>query len=232
MSTIQDVAKKAGVSISPVSYVLSGVRPVSSATRQRVLDAMDALGYRPHPNARALASKESHLLALLIPPTRRGLGETEIDFASHVSREAQRGGYHTILVTDEYDDLVSLEEFIRNSLVDGLILMEVHTHDPRVQFLAHTNVPFVIIGQSDETAINWVDIDFEKTLFSAIQYFVERGHRQIAFINQSEEIFTTGYGPVIRTYAALERAQNIFACDSLHHYFCEATHKAGSLLSG
>jgi DNA-binding LacI/PurR family transcriptional regulator len=227
VATIHDVAKYAGVSISTVSYVLSGVRPVSESTKQKVLDAMEALGYRPNPHARALSSKESHLLALFIPPTRRGLGETEIDFASHVSQEAMREGYHTILVTDEYDDLIALKEFIHQSLVDGIILMEVHTHDPRVTFLLHENIPFVIIGYCENIHSNWVDIDFEKTLFSGIQYFVEQGYRHIAFINQSEAVYTSGYGPVVRSFQALERAKHIYSCDKLVHYFCEANHESG-----
>ncbi|TCW61433.1 LacI family DNA-binding transcriptional regulator [Treponema sp. J25] len=243
MATIQDVAEAAGVSVSTVSYVLSGSRPISAATKARVQEAMEKLGYRPHPHARALASKQSHLLALLIPPTRRGLGETEIDFTSHVSREALRAGYHTLLLTDEYDDLSSLQEFIHTSLVDGLILMEVHTYDPRVQLLSTTKIPFVLIGRcetigdttpdksaerfSSEPSLNWVDIDFEGTLHTALEYFLELGHRDVAFINQSRAVYENGYGPVVRSFEALERARRLYAFEKLEHYFCEATNEAG-----
>ncbi|MCX7656093.1 MAG: LacI family transcriptional regulator [Treponemataceae bacterium] len=243
MATIQDVAQAAGVSVSTVSYVLSGTRPISAATKARVQEAMEKLDYRPHPHARSLASKQSHLLALLIPPTRRGLGETEIDFASHVSREALRWGYHTLLLTEEYDDLGGLQEFIRTSLVDGLILMEVHTYDPRVHYLSMTKVPFVLIGRCDtigdakiersreavsyEPSPNWVDIDFEGTLFAGLQYFLELGHRKVAFINQSQAVYENGYGPVVRSFEALERARRLYAFEKLEHYFCEATNGAG-----
>src|ERR1700754_4604415 len=56
MATIGDVAKQAGVSPSTVSYVLSGKRTISEETRQRVLAAIEVLGYHPHAGARALAS--------------------------------------------------------------------------------------------------------------------------------------------------------------------------------
>ena len=58
MATIADVASHAGVSMSTVSYVLSGKRPISEETRQRVEEAIRELGYRPHAGARALASSD------------------------------------------------------------------------------------------------------------------------------------------------------------------------------
>ena len=58
MAGIQEVARKAGVSQSTVSYVLSGRRPISDSTRERVLKAIDELNYRPHAGARALASSQ------------------------------------------------------------------------------------------------------------------------------------------------------------------------------
>ena len=67
MSTIADVARVAGVSISTVSYALSGKRPVAPDTAKRVQDAIDQLGYRPHAGARALASNRTHVLGLVAP---------------------------------------------------------------------------------------------------------------------------------------------------------------------
>src|SRR4051794_21233185 len=67
MATIADVARKAGVSASPVSYVLSGKRSISPDTARRVHQAIDALGYHPHAGARALASSRSNVLALMVP---------------------------------------------------------------------------------------------------------------------------------------------------------------------
>lgn len=72
MPTMHDVAMRAGVSISTVSYVLSGTRPVSEKTRQLVHATMDALGYRPHALARGLASKRSRIIALLFSAPERG----------------------------------------------------------------------------------------------------------------------------------------------------------------
>src|SRR4051794_31786511 len=65
--TIADVAREAGVSTSTVSYVLSGKRTISAATRARVQEASTRLGYRPNQRARALASSRSRVIALVVP---------------------------------------------------------------------------------------------------------------------------------------------------------------------
>jgi DNA-binding LacI/PurR family transcriptional regulator len=67
MVKITDVARHARVSPSTVSYALSGKRPISEETRQRVEASIRELGYRPHAGARALASSRSNVLALVIP---------------------------------------------------------------------------------------------------------------------------------------------------------------------
>jgi len=63
-ATIKDVARLAGVSPTTVSHALGGKRPVSAATRQRVRDAAERLGYRPHPGARSLKASGTGVLAL------------------------------------------------------------------------------------------------------------------------------------------------------------------------
>jgi len=61
------IAEKAGVALSTVSYVISGKRPVSEPMRERVLAAVEELDYRPHGPARALASRTSRTIALFLP---------------------------------------------------------------------------------------------------------------------------------------------------------------------
>jgi DNA-binding LacI/PurR family transcriptional regulator len=71
MATMADIAKRAGVALSTVSHTLSGKRPVSAEVRQRVLQAINDLGYQPHALARALATKRTRTIALLYPASRR-----------------------------------------------------------------------------------------------------------------------------------------------------------------
>src|SRR5919205_1813206 len=89
MPTINDVARETGVGVGTVSRVLNGSTRVSVATRQRINEAMDRLGYRPNPMAQGLRSRRTHLLKVLVPLFTRsfyvevlrgiemGLGETK-----------------------------------------------------------------------------------------------------------------------------------------------------------
>lgn len=237
MANIVDVAKKAGVSISTVSYVLSGNRPVSESTKVVVLKAMEETGYRPHAHARALASKRSRILALLIPPTGRDLGSTEFSLIASASEIAADFGYHLILWTSEYSDTEGLRSFISQGLVDGVILMEVHAHDLRVELLKKACIPFVLIGRyQDDTAPSdsdrcncrpgWADIDFKTTVYDAVQHLRELGHKTIAFINQSESVYRSEYGPAIRTYEAFMNACSELRFDGIHA-FCETDTSSG-----
>jgi DNA-binding LacI/PurR family transcriptional regulator len=79
---MEDVARAAGVAVSTVSYAINGTRPISAATRARIEEAMDALGYWPHAVARALASRRSRIIAVALPTERRGLGRTDLDCVS------------------------------------------------------------------------------------------------------------------------------------------------------
>src|SRR3712207_1704701 len=124
MPTMVDVAKRAGVSLSTVSYALSGARSISEETRQRIFAAMGELGYKPHALARGLVSKRSRIIALLFPTSERGLGLTELEFVTSSAAAATEQGYHLVLWSSALYDPNELEHLIQQGLVDGVIVME------------------------------------------------------------------------------------------------------------
>jgi DNA-binding LacI/PurR family transcriptional regulator len=75
MATMADIAERAGVALSTVSYVLSGKRSVSEETKRRVLRTIADLDYQPHAFARGLASKRTKTIALLFPALAKGHSE-------------------------------------------------------------------------------------------------------------------------------------------------------------
>jgi DNA-binding LacI/PurR family transcriptional regulator len=202
---MHDVAKRASVALSTVSYAINGTRPITETTRQRVFQAMDELGYRPHALARGLASKRSRILALLFPTLERGLGITELDFFTGAAAAARQNGYHLVLWSVDAADSKELLELAQQGLADGVILMEVHLNDERVDLLRQLGFPFSMIGQCwKPESTNFADIDFEQTVRDTICYLKSLGHTCIGFINQSQEVYDNGYGPVVRTYNAFE----------------------------
>ena len=123
MPTMTDVARRAGVAVSTVSYALNGTRPISEATRQRIFDAIEELGYKPHALARGLASKRSRLIALLFPNSERGLGYTELEFVTSAASTAKENQYSLVLWVYDVHDLAGLRQLVQQRLVDGVIVM-------------------------------------------------------------------------------------------------------------
>jgi len=207
MATMTDVARRAGVSVSTVSYVLTGTRPISEATREKVLAAMAELGYQPNAMARGLASRRSNILGLLLPLAGRGLGATETAFVIGATEAAREAGYHLMLCPVGSDDADELQTLATQRLLDGFLLMEVRLEDRRVDLLRKLESPFVLIGRTrDTTGLACVDIDFEQTVDDAVAHLVGLGHRTIAYVNHSEASLAGGYGPAKRTAAAFEAA--------------------------
>jgi len=205
--TMLEVAKRANVALSTVSYALNGTRPVSEETRSRIWKAMSELGYQPNALARGLASRRSRIIALLFPALPRGFGATELEFVTGAAEAAQNRGYHLVLWPTEMHGVTELQQLIRQSLVDGVLVMEVRLSDERIDLLQQIGVPFSMIGRPSEASdFSFADIDFEQTTRDGVSYLVQLGHRQIAFLNHSEETFEAGYGPSVRAAAGFEQA--------------------------
>ena len=207
MTTMSDVARRAGVSLSTVSYALTGSRPISQRTRDRVLAAMAELDYQPNAMARGLASRRTTLLGLMLPMDERGLGATETAFVTGAAATAGESGYHLMLHPAAATDLDALRQLGNRRLLDGALLMEVQLDDPRVPLLRRLGVPFVLIGRTADPAdLPYVDIDFDQTVRDAVTYLVGLGHRDIVYVNHSVAELESGYGPARRSAEAFQDA--------------------------
>ncbi|WP_129662606.1 LacI family DNA-binding transcriptional regulator [Phytoactinopolyspora endophytica] len=206
MATMNDVAKLAGVSVSTVSYALTGVRPVGDKTRARIQAAMDELGYQPNAIARSLASRRTRIIALLFPAIEHGLSGAALEFVTAAAEAAREQGYHLVLWPIGNDEVSETRDLIQQRLADGVVVMEVRLEDPRVTLLGQSTTPFTLIGRTAEPAgLDHADIDFDATVAGAIDHLVELGHRSIAFLSRSSASRDSGYGPAVRTEEAFEK---------------------------
>lgn len=206
MATISDVAKRANVSLATVSFVLNNTKPISEKTRRRVEEAITELGFRPNALARGLASQRTRILALAVPFMHHGLGGTIMEMALAVAQAAQSRGYHLVLwpVGNNKSDI---EEFVSQSLVDGVMLMEVLLQDARIPVLQENGVKFSMIGRTEWPAdFCYVDVDFDFTVEQAMRHLQSLGHRRIALLTVwAQQAGFENYGPVVRTRAAYKR---------------------------
>jgi DNA-binding LacI/PurR family transcriptional regulator len=197
MPTMQDVAKKAGVTLSTVSHTLSGKRPVAEETRQRVLQAMKDLDYHPNELARRLAHGKSKIIGLLFPKLSKDLSNMQLEFVYGALEAAEKYNYALQFWTSPVDDNEILK-FAHESLVEGLILMEITLKDVRCEKLQEIGFPFCMIGHmADSGNIGYVDLDIEYVACSAVEYLVQLGHRYIAYLGYPDDLLKKGYGPAV-----------------------------------
>jgi DNA-binding LacI/PurR family transcriptional regulator len=197
---------------------------------------MKKLQYRPHAIARSLASKRTRIIAILFPPEEHGIGLSELELIMTAAASTMRRGYHLVIWTLHSDDEEELRQLTQQSLVDGVILMEVHIGDWRINLFKEWAIPFILLGRNAETpAESYIDVDFSTTMMRCISYLKNLGHRRIVFLNQSIRAFESGYGPVVRTHRAFEYCRNNFDMDG-QELFCEsdpgwARHAVSKLLA-
>jgi DNA-binding LacI/PurR family transcriptional regulator len=201
--TMREVAEAAGVSIATVSFVVNNTKPVMPETRQRIERAMAELGFRPNVVARALASRRTQILALVMPLSRIWLGAATREFIIGAARAAKEANHHLVIwpVGNDGNELVAL---VGQKLVDGVLLMSVQLDDARVEALRTLDTPFTLIGRTrDLTGLAYVDVDIAASMRMAMDHLAELGHRQIAFVNGSrDEEGVAGFGPYVRSEEA------------------------------
>ena len=203
---MQQVANRAQVSISTVSFVVNNTKPVTPETRERVLQAISELGYRRNTIARALASRKSRILALIYPMDDHRNHHSFIEAAATAAAE---NGYSLVLWPLHSDNVsTEIASLIQAGFADGVLLMEVQYEDERVDRLREADAPFALIGRTDDLeGIDYVDIDFERSTEIAVEDLARLGHRE--FVLVLEDLSGTplaGYAPPFRAERSFRSA--------------------------
>ncbi|MEV0386399.1 LacI family DNA-binding transcriptional regulator [Nonomuraea sp. NPDC050643] len=204
---IGEIARRAGVSRSTVSYALTGKRPVSEQTKRRIQTVIDELGYRPNASARALKEGRTRTIGLVIPPAGKQLTDMQLGFVASVVDAAARADLDVLLSPSGGEHDRSFERVVTGRRVDGVILMEIRLEDERVTRLLQSGLPFVGIGRTGRPEdMSWVDVDYETLIARCVQHLADLGHRHVALVNRNVELVAAGYGPGHRAQAGFDRA--------------------------
>lgn len=186
MTTIHEVATAAGVSISTVSYALSGKRPVSEKTRIRIEDAVRDLGYEPDAGARMLAGRRTHIFALTEPLRADTHAPTHMAFVLAAAVAARRRGYDILLLTDEQAS-EGMNRVAASNLVDAILVLDVAPDDERAAIARSVRTPTVFIGiPDDQQGLTCVDLDFEAAGHLAVDRVADAGHSRVTLLGQTE----------------------------------------------
>jgi DNA-binding LacI/PurR family transcriptional regulator len=178
---MHDVARAAGVSQRTVSNVVNNYEFVRPETRQRVLDAMAALGYVPNAAARSLRSARTGLIALVVPDFRARIFA---DLADPVVREAEALGY-TVLIeltgSDREHELTVLTGG-RNQLTDGAIMMALSLR-PEDGQRRRADYPIVLVGdQVLEGQVHHVGIPNKSASAAVVRHLASAGRRRLMLL--------------------------------------------------
>lgn len=184
--TIVDVARAAGVSKSAVSFALNQRPGVAPQTRQRILQVAEELGWAPSQPARALSTSRAHAFGLVIARPPEILSEDAFfpAFIAGVEAELQTSGHALVLqVVRPTHELDGYRRLVRDSRVDGVLLTDLRTRDPRIALLQSLGLPAVTLnripGPSPFPAIS---LDDTAAVRAAVTHLIDLGHRNIAHV--------------------------------------------------
>ncbi|MEL7253148.1 MAG: LacI family DNA-binding transcriptional regulator [Pseudomonadota bacterium] len=181
--TLADVARAAGVSTATVSRCLNAPGQVQKKTRERVLRAVDDLGYSPNFSAQSLAAKRTNTIGAIIPTMENAIFARGIQA---VQEELARAGATLLVASSAYKPDLEIQQ-IRTLVArgaDGLILIG-HERDPAIyDFLERQNVPVCISWAYDPArAKPSVGFDNRAAMRAMAEEVVAHGHRRIAMIS-------------------------------------------------
>jgi DNA-binding LacI/PurR family transcriptional regulator len=198
VATIYDVARRAGVSISTVSYALNNTRPITAATRSRIEEAVRELGYQPNAGARMLASTRTNIFALTAPMHTETYAPTFMAFVLAVVTAARAHDFDVLLLT-ESDAVDGLRRVAARSLVDGVVVMDVSREDTRLDVVRELGLPASLLGvPGDPSGLVCVDLDFERAGAIAVEHVHGRGHSAIGLLGHTQSLYDRGSNFALR----------------------------------
>ena len=193
MASLQEVARRAKVSIATVSRVLNKSDKVVPETRATVEQALRDLGYRPSRVARRLRMKDgrAHLVGLIIP-------DIQNPFYAEIARGVEDAAYKSeyALLLCNSDDNLEKERFYLDVMqaesVDGIVLPPFDETDAAVVDLVKTGMPVVCVDRSlARLKTDLVEVDNYQGAFEAVTHLIDKGHSDIALIEGRTHVSTS-----------------------------------------
>ncbi len=186
--TIYDVAHKAGVSISTVSRVLNNNPNVLEDTRQRVLEVIQELQFKPNPIARGLVVKKTNLIEVFFSwagPQFSIQSDWYMKLLDGINEVVEQEHYGLLINT--IAGVFAPQAVYRkvyNNAVDGVLMVSPYLPEAELQQVFQGRSPIVLIGyRTEEPRVDYVDSDNVSAVEQVVDHFASQGHRKIACIS-------------------------------------------------
>ncbi|HAF61464.1 MAG TPA: hypothetical protein DCK95_03965 [Anaerolineaceae bacterium] len=179
--TIKDVAQKAGVSITSVSFAYNNPNRLPEETVQKILEVAEELGYVPNPIARSMLTGRTGVIGILVPQPITEIIRNPImeEFIEGVAEVCLREGY-SILLVPPFEG--SVKRAAAKTAVDGFITLGLELYKSTILILQQRKVPFVIVDTDSVDGISSVNITDKKGAYSIMKYVLEQGHRRLGIL--------------------------------------------------
>lgn len=210
--TLEQVAKKAGVSSATVSRVLNNASTVKNSTRARVMRAASELNYHPNLHARSLARGHSRTLGIILSNMENPFF---FDIFQTLESLARARGYEAVVANTGYrsEQLVSSIQLMIGWRVAGLAAIVSEMDDHLIQTITDSRVPCVFydVGKPGQTITN-VRVDYRQGVNKTVEYLHSLGHTRIAFVGHHASL-----GPINERRSAFLEAVSRFAPGAKTH---------------
>lgn len=183
MVQLKDIAKHLNVSVATVSKAINGKGRISPETRERVLSAIEELGYKPNEIARSLRRRTANTIGIIVPDL------TNIFYSNvikGVEKVAWENGFSVIVCNSDEDtgkESAYLELLLQHQIA-GLVIAMVGRDMKQLEYYKKAGIPVVFFDNMPQTNDNFdvVTIDNVKASYQLTQHLIDQGHRDIAFI--------------------------------------------------
>lgn len=179
-ATIVDVARASGVSKSTVANVINGTVPLSDQTRDRVLAAIETLGYRRNVLARDLKRRRSTTLGVIVGDLANPFFA---ELTKRIEQQASRAGYATIICDTDGSPATESEKLgvLLEQRVAGILMLYFSGDEQRIAEVEHDGVPIGGVSVIDR-ALPCVASDDAKGARLAVEHLAQLGHERIAYV--------------------------------------------------
>jgi len=191
--TIKDVAKRANVSPSTVSRVISNSHEISEKTKKKVRKVMEELGYHINYNARVLVQQSTKTIGIVMKASQNTSVKDPFfqEVINGISAFCSSHDYSISLASGESEEAIFQDtvKMVQGKRVDGVIVLYSKLDDKVVPYLYEKEIPFVVLGRPflEPNKIMSVDNDNVQAAKEATEYLINLGHERIAFIDSMEQ---------------------------------------------
>ncbi|MEH7379519.1 LacI family DNA-binding transcriptional regulator [Bacillus sp. JJ1533] len=205
MVTMKEIARLANVSSATVSRVLNDSGYVSDDVRKRVMKIIEETGYIPSEHAKALRTKQSNVIGVILPKLST---ETASRIVNGISEELAKHSYQILLTNTNLDPKKEIEyvKLLKSKQVDGIILLATNRGEDLLREIKKLSIPFVATGQEMEGVASVINNNFQAAK-DITNLLIKKGHSNIAFIGVDETDYEVGYKRKAGYLAALEENQ-------------------------